>query len=68
MRAFFTRAHARILFIVILAIVPAVMFPYFSAAERERRFSDEIENNALRLSRILASNLERAFTEGNVLS
>lgn len=64
MRAFFTRIRSRILLIVILAIVPAVMLIYFSAAERKTQVSEEIENNALRLSRFLASNLERDLIEG----
>ena len=64
MKAFFTRIRARILLVVLLAIVPAVALIFYSAAERKHQVSEEIENNALRLSRFLASNLERDISEG----
>ncbi|MEO7425176.1 MAG: HAMP domain-containing protein [Fibrobacteria bacterium] len=65
MKALFTRIRARILLVVLLAIVPAVALIFYSAAERKRQVSEEIENNASRLSRFLASNLERDISEGH---
>lgn len=59
-----TRIRFRILGIVLLAIIPAVALIWFSAAERKRQMSEEIEENTLRLSRFLASNLERDLSEG----
>lgn len=60
----FTRIRFRILGIVLLAIIPAVALIWYSAAERKRQMSDEIEGNTLRLGRFLASNLERDLSEG----
>ncbi|MEO6094360.1 MAG: HAMP domain-containing protein [Fibrobacteria bacterium] len=62
--AVFTRIRFRILGIVLLAIIPAVLLIWYSAAERKRQISGEIEDNTLRLSRFLASNLERDLSEG----
>jgi PAS domain-containing protein len=62
--AMVTRIRFRILGIVLLAIIPAVALIWFSAAERKRQMSEEIEGNTLRLSRFLASNLERDLSEG----
>ncbi len=59
-----TRIRFRILGIVLLAIIPAVILIWYSAADRKRQMSGEIEGNTLRLSRFLASNLERDLTEG----
>jgi PAS domain-containing protein len=64
--AIFTRIRFRILGIVLLAIIPAVLLICYSAAERKRQISDEIEENTLRLSRFLANNLERDLSEGEL--
>lgn len=64
MGAIFTRIRVRILAIVLLAIIPAIGLIYYSAAERKRQISEDIESNALRLSRFLASNLERDLLQG----
>lgn len=64
MGAIFTRIRVRILAIVLLAIIPAIGLIYYSAAERKRQISQDIESNALRLSRFLASNLERDLLQG----
>jgi PAS domain-containing protein len=60
----FTRIRFRILGIVLLAIIPAVVLIWYSAADRKQQISMEIEGNTLRLSRFLASNLERDLSEG----
>lgn len=60
----FTRIRIRILGIVLMAIVPAMALIWYSANERERQMSREAEANTLRLSRFLASNLERDLAEG----
>jgi PAS domain-containing protein len=59
-----TRLRFRIMGIVLLAIIPAVALIWYSAADRQRQMSAEIEGNTLRLSRFLASNLERDLSEG----
>jgi len=59
-----TRIRFRILGIVLLALIPAVVLIWYSAADRKRRMSEEIEGNTLGLSRFLASNLERDLSEG----
>lgn len=64
MPAIFTRLRVRILAIVLLAVIPAVGLIYHSAVERKRQISLDIEDNAVRLSRFLASNLERDLSEG----
>jgi hypothetical protein len=61
-----TRIRFRIMGIVLLAIIPAVALIWYSAADRQRQMSAEIEGNTLRLSRFLASNLERDLSEGEV--
>lgn len=63
----FTLIRFRILGIVLLAIIPAMALIWYSAAERKLQMSREAENNTLRLSRFLASNLERDLSEGEVL-
>jgi hypothetical protein len=63
MNSFFTRVRSRILAIVLMAIIPAILLIFYSAAERKRQISSEIENNALRLARFLASNLHRDISE-----
>ena len=63
----FTRIRFRILGIVLLAIIPAMALIWYSAAERKLQMSREAEGNTLRLSRFLASNLERDLSEGEVL-
>jgi PAS domain S-box-containing protein len=65
MKAVFTRIRFRILAIVLMAIIPAIGLIFYSAAERKGQISHEIEYNAVRLSRFLASNLERDISEGN---
>lgn len=60
----FTRIRVRILFLVLLAVIPAIGLVWYSAAARNRQISQEIESNALRLSRFLASNLERDLFQG----
>lgn len=60
---FFSRIRIRILAIVLMSIIPAFALIYLSAAERKRQISQEIEDNAVRLSRFLASNLERDLSE-----
>jgi PAS domain S-box-containing protein len=60
----FTRIRFRILGIVLLALIPASLLICLSAAERKKQVSDEIEGNIIRLSRFLASNLERDLSEG----
>jgi PAS domain-containing protein len=62
--ALLTRIRFRILGIVLLALIPASLLICLSAAERKRQVSDEIEGNSIRLSRFLASNLERDLSEG----
>jgi PAS domain-containing protein len=65
MKAFLlTRIRFRIMGIVLLAIIPAVALIWYSAADRQRQTSAEIEGNTLRLSRFLASNLERDLSGG----
>jgi PAS domain-containing protein len=59
-----TRIRFRILAIVLLAIIPSLLLICLSAGERKKQVSDEIEGNAIRLSRFLASNLERDLSEG----
>jgi PAS domain S-box-containing protein len=59
-----TRIRFRILCIVLLALIPAAFLICLSAAERKRQVSDAIEGNSIRLSRFLASNLERDLSEG----
>jgi hypothetical protein len=59
-----TRIRFRIMGIVLLAIIPAVALIWYSAADRQRQMSAEIEGSTLRLSRFLASNLERDLSEG----
>jgi PAS domain S-box-containing protein len=59
MRGIFTRIRVRILSIVLLAVIPAIGLIWYSADARKRQISEEIESNAMRLSRFLASNLER---------
>ena len=59
----FSRLRFRILAIVLMSIIPAFALIYLSAAERKRQVSQEIEDNAIRLSRFLASNLERDLSE-----
>jgi hypothetical protein len=63
MNSFLTRVRSRILAIVLMAIIPAILLIFYSAAERKRQISSEIENNALRLARFLASNLHRDISE-----
>lgn len=60
----FTRIRVRILSIVLLAVIPAIGLIWYSAAARKLQISEEIEGNALRLSRFLASNLERDLLQG----
>lgn len=60
----FTRIRIRILAIVLLAIIPAMALIWYSANERKEQMSREAERNTLRLSRFLASNLERDLAEG----
>jgi hypothetical protein len=64
MNTIFSRIRIRILAIVLMSIIPAFALIYLSAAERKRQISQEIEDNAIRLSRFLASNLERDLSEG----
>lgn len=64
MITFLTRIRIRILAIVLMSIIPAFALIYLSAAERKRQISQEIEDNAIRLSRFLANNLERDLSEG----
>lgn len=64
MQGIFTRIRVRILCIVLLAVIPAIGLIWYSAAARKRQISEEIESNALRLSRFLASNLERDLLQG----
>jgi hypothetical protein len=61
-----TRIRVRILAIVLMAIVPAIVLIFCSASERKSQISREIEDNAVRLSSFLASNLERDLSEGKV--
>lgn len=65
MNSVFTRIRVRILVIVLLAIIPAIALIYHSAAERKRQVYADIEKNTLRLSRFLASNLERDLAQGH---
>jgi HAMP domain-containing protein len=60
----FTRIRVRILAIVLMAIIPAFALIYHSAAVRKHQISQEIEDNTIRLSRFLASNLARDLSEG----
>lgn len=64
MLGIFTRIRVRILSIVLLAVIPAIGLIWYSAGARKRQISEEIESNALRLSRFLASNLERDLQQG----
>ncbi len=62
----FTRIRVRILLIVLMAVNPAIALIIYSASERKRQDEEEVRNNALRLSRFLASNLERDISEGEI--
>lgn len=59
MNGIFTRIRVRILSIVLMAVIPAIGLIWYSADARKRQISEEVESNAMRLSRFLASNLER---------
>ena len=64
MHGIFTRIRVRILSIVLLAVIPAIGLIWYSTDARKRQISEEIESNAMRLSRFLASNLERDLLHG----
>jgi len=64
MNTVFTKIRFRILAIVLLAIIPAILLIFYSAAERKLQVSRDIETNSLRLCRILAGNLQRDMAEG----
>jgi signal transduction histidine kinase/DNA-binding response OmpR family regulator/HPt (histidine-containing phosphotransfer) domain-containing protein len=66
-RSSFGGLRVRLIFLVLLAIIPALGLILYSGLERRRLAGQEVQENALRLSRLAASNQQRLIEDAHQL-
>lgn len=60
-----TRIRSKIIAIVLMAVIPALIQIFHSAAERKSQVARDIEANAMAFNRFLASNIQRDISEAH---
>src|SRR4029450_11158262 len=66
-RSSFGGLRVRLIFLVLLAVIPALGLILYSGLERRRLAGQEVQENALRLSRLAASNQQRVIEDAHQL-